>query len=931
MTDEIKKDTVDYNDQTPFDGSKLQPISEISKAIRHKTYGVDTREAIAQQGEALIKLMQETGGNQSAEVMAARGPFETLGIREDAQDNAINSLELGKSDKNYVDNYLTQLSNAPEYVKDYADLIARYPNGHAGLYVTSDTNKKYFWESGKWVDKGVYAAQGIGDKYIVPKQVNHINADQIALNEITGINPVPWYDPDNKTSISFDGKHGYFQATSAASDQPDSGILFEATRKSGDYMLYLIDITSTLSKVRVYITDTSGALKLKLGEYFNGGANDANQTIGITAKMLEESGFNIGDKYQILISVGKKEVGGKTVHGFIQLLRDTNSLLSKRPLNLMDHLESIDTDLNRDAISRVFKGDYTVDTKMTRWFSNQNFEIKDDVITYWRTGAGNPGPYYQMTKPVATSQTVYVYFEAQKLKGEKTSLEIQFLNTNVFSSTPTNFRVSKVVPVKLSNQWEAYLVPVELSREWSKYYTSTMGLALSIAPSSNEECRVQLRNAALAYGDNNSVELTTLENVGFNEQIVPELEYGRRKGELVPSGATTSPLPKVHYVSPKSVVVNNDLFLDSITVNVAKAGKINFAVGAVDQNNLMIKSEEFSLDLPTGTRTIDFKEDIEIPAGSRLFMDCNSQGVLYQSDLSTEKILVEDEDHLVSSNGYSGYELYESTLMAPFSYTVRTQKIPDQIKEIEIKVDSNAQKIDKLQSSNNILTSPSGKKYELTVNDDGSLATISLLAHKGFFFGNSLTVGLDNYGMAASDESHSWATLVGNRLKELEPSFTFKRFNGGNAWESKETSQERLDSLNSAVKTELDTDTDLVIIQLTDNVNTPEKRATFPQDAKDLITWFKQQVPKARIVWVATWFGEDLVHYVKEACEERGAIFVDITEYAKYDKYKSALGLTWTDREGVEHVIDNPGVALHPGDLGMQMIAQSVEQTLGLI
>lgn len=931
MANEIKRDTVDYRDPTPFDNTKLNSLSDISKALRHKTYGEDTREAIAQQGEALVKSMQETGGNQSAEVAAARGNFELLGIREDAQDNAINSLELGKADKNYVDNYLAQLSNAPEYVKDYADLTARYPNGHAGLYVTSDTNKKYFWESGKWVDKGAYAAQGIGDNYIVPKQVNHINADQIALNEITGINPVPWYDSDNKTAISFDGKHGYFQATSAASDQPDSGILFEATRKSGDYTLYLTDIKSTLSKVKVYITDISGALKLKLGEYFVGGADDATQTISITAKMLEGSGFNVGDKYQLLISVGKEEIGGKTVHGFIHLLKDTNSVLAKRPLNLMDHLESIDAELNRDAISRMFKGDYTVDTKMTRWFSNANYTLNDDgSLTYWRTGAGEPGPYYQMTKPVATGQTVYVYFEAQKLKGEKTSLNIQFVNTNLFSSTPTDFRVAYQVPVRLSNRWETYLVPVKFDREWFKSDTSTMGAIISIAPTSNEECRVKLRNAALVYGDNNSVELATLEDIAFNERIVPELEYGRRKGELVPSGATTSPLPNVHYVAPKTAVKNNDLYLDSITVNVAKAGKINFAIGAVDQNNLMIKSNEFSLDLPTGNRTIEFKEDIAIPAGSRLFMDCNSQGVLYQSDLSTEKILIEDEDHLVSNGGYSGYELYESTLMAPFSYTVRPQKLPNQIKTIEIKADSNAKKIDKLQSSINILTSPSGKRYELTVNDDGSLTTVSLQAHKGFFLGNSLTVGLDNYGMAASNESRSWATLVGNRLKELEPSFTFKRFNGGNAWESKESSKERLASLNNTVKPELDSDTDLVIIQLTDNVNTPEKRATFPQDAKDLITWFRTNAPKARIYWIATWFATDLLPYVKTACEERGATLVDITDYAQDAKYKSALGLKWTDSKGVEHVIDNPGVAAHPGDLGMQMIANKVKDALGI-
>lgn len=89
MVNEIKRDTVDYRDPTPFDNTKLNSLSDISKALRHKTYGEDTREAIAQQGEALAKLMQETGGNQSAEVVEARGGYELLGIRLNAMDAAI--------------------------------------------------------------------------------------------------------------------------------------------------------------------------------------------------------------------------------------------------------------------------------------------------------------------------------------------------------------------------------------------------------------------------------------------------------------------------------------------------------------------------------------------------------------------------------------------------------------------------------------------------------------------------------------------------------------------------------------------------------------------------------------------------------------------------------------------------------------------------
>lgn len=184
MADEIKRDAVDYRDPTPFDNSKLQSLSDISKAIRHKTYGEDTREAIAQQGEALAKLMQETGGNQSAEVAAARGNFELLGIREDAQDNAIamtNSNLANKADKTYVDDYLSQVSYVPETVASLDELKSKYPNGKPGLFVTADNGHKYIWTNGAWKDSGIYQSQGIAkesvDYYMVSKNLLNLTID----------------------------------------------------------------------------------------------------------------------------------------------------------------------------------------------------------------------------------------------------------------------------------------------------------------------------------------------------------------------------------------------------------------------------------------------------------------------------------------------------------------------------------------------------------------------------------------------------------------------------------------------------------------------------------------------------------------------------------------------------------------------------------
>ncbi|WDC91693.1 CotH kinase family protein [Latilactobacillus curvatus] len=169
MADEIKRDTVDYRDPTPFDNTKLNSLSDISKALRHKTYGEDTREAIAQQGEALAKLMQETGGNQSAEVAAARGEYETLGIREDAQDNAIvkaQSTANGKFDTSQAESYLKSITALPETFANLAAIKAKYPSGKNGLMVAADNGHKYIWANNVWTDAGVYQSVGIEDRSI---------------------------------------------------------------------------------------------------------------------------------------------------------------------------------------------------------------------------------------------------------------------------------------------------------------------------------------------------------------------------------------------------------------------------------------------------------------------------------------------------------------------------------------------------------------------------------------------------------------------------------------------------------------------------------------------------------------------------------------------------------------------------------------------
>ncbi|BAX67914.1 glycerophosphodiester phosphodiesterase [Latilactobacillus sakei] len=211
MVNEIKRDTVDYRDPTPFDNTKLNPLSDISRALRHKTYGKDTREAIAQQGEALVKLMTETGGNQSAEVVAARGKYETLGIHEDAQDNTIAETRIG----------LDKLSATKLEAKD---IVNKVDNG--GLeqitlpMLSQDVKKAITGGSVAIVGKDAVSTSNIANNAVTsPKAVAPIQHPQVMLvtdppdyNTSTHVLTFPAVGPTGGNSVITygDGAKTYF-------------------------------------------------------------------------------------------------------------------------------------------------------------------------------------------------------------------------------------------------------------------------------------------------------------------------------------------------------------------------------------------------------------------------------------------------------------------------------------------------------------------------------------------------------------------------------------------------------------------------------------------------------------------------------------------------------------------------------------------------
>ncbi|WP_075601953.1 chitobiase/beta-hexosaminidase C-terminal domain-containing protein [Saccharicrinis aurantiacus] len=200
---------------------------------------------------------------------------------------------------------------------------------------------------------------------------------------------------------------------------------------------------------------------------------------------------------------------------------------------------------------------------------------------------------------------------------------------------------------------------------------------------------------------------------------------------------------------------------------------------------------------------------------------------------------------------------------------------------------------------------------------------------KVFVLGNSLTLGFGTHGMASTDINTDYYYWVQQSLVINNNDLSMNRFSG-TTWETGNTTT-RLSFLNNTVSKRITGDEDLIVIQLGDNVNTDERKKTLKDDAVKLINWFATKCPKAEIIWVYGWYQMSTnMPLIKTAIlETEGCKLVDISQYSR-KQYQSAIGNTYIDSNGEVATISSWGVASHPGDLGMIMIASEIINKLDL-
>lgn len=196
---------------------------------------------------------------------------------------------------------------------------------------------------------------------------------------------------------------------------------------------------------------------------------------------------------------------------------------------------------------------------------------------------------------------------------------------------------------------------------------------------------------------------------------------------------------------------------------------------------------------------------------------------------------------------------------------------------------------------------------------------------KVLFLGNSITLHgpapkigwKGNWGMAASSPEKDYVHLVTQALTKSQgkPPKTLVRNIA--TFERNYASYDLKKHLQDAVSFQ----PDLVIVAIGENVpqlKAEEEKARFKASVDELLKLVQSKSQPTIIVRSSFWSNPAKDSALKAACQQAGGTFVDI----------SKLGKAEANYARSERKFEHAGVAAHPGDRGMQAIANAIVKAL---
>lgn len=243
----------------------------------------------------------------------------------------------------------------------------------------------------------------------------------------------------------------------------------------------------------------------------------------------------------------------------------------------------------------------------------------------------------------------------------------------------------------------------------------------------------------------------------------------------------------------------------------------------------------------------------------------------------------------------------------------------------------------KLVAEEEIADDASAAETQRTARPINLLHKITI-PHRVLFVGNSLVFGMGKrYGMCASAPDKDYFHYVTEYIKKYDPVCKFDKLYSS-MFEHAESLEDFEYWYNTdcgvsadtpiAAKSAFTSDTELIFLQIGDNINTDEKVKTFIETKDILIRRIKEACPKARIIWIHGWYNRArTLTYIEELCDKWGIERIDIGSIRSHETEAHSQKYYFDVNEGKEKEVSERWIT-HPGDLGMKKIAEKIIEKL---
>ncbi len=192
--------------------------------------------------------------------------------------------------------------------------------------------------------------------------------------------------------------------------------------------------------------------------------------------------------------------------------------------------------------------------------------------------------------------------------------------------------------------------------------------------------------------------------------------------------------------------------------------------------------------------------------------------------------------------------------------------------------------------------------------------------HKVLFVGNSLVHGMGGYGMCASSPRNDFVYYVSEAIRAVSPDCVFSKLHGAPLEQAE--SREAAEAWWENALPSFESDLDLIVFQVADNVNNDLRKENFNAVLDEMVGRILKLCPKAKFLYVYGWYAWHVTHEpIERVIAAYSLPSVNLRDL-NVKENQGHPGQLYETPEGLKEVHDN--WITHPGNRGMKLIAERI-------